>query len=151
MLEYFSGVLILTTNRVKTIDTAFQSRIHLGIKYHPLSPENRRELWQLFISKAVGGNLAWVDDEVLDVLSAHVLNGREIKNVVRMAYALAIDRGEALSMPLLTQAVEAMALFGKEMDQEREDANEHSKTMDLTTGGATVTGSPSRKRRRIED
>lgn len=32
MLEYFQGILFLTTNRVKTFDDAFQSRIHMAIK-----------------------------------------------------------------------------------------------------------------------
>src|SRR5262249_30610823 len=33
LLEYFQGILFLTTNRVDTFDEAFQSRIHLPLRY----------------------------------------------------------------------------------------------------------------------
>lgn len=32
-LEYYAGVLFLTTNRVGSIDQAFKSRIHLSVYY----------------------------------------------------------------------------------------------------------------------
>ncbi len=37
LLEYFQGILFLTTNRVETFDDAFQSRIHIG-KHHLSHP-----------------------------------------------------------------------------------------------------------------
>jgi SpoVK/Ycf46/Vps4 family AAA+-type ATPase len=37
MLEYYRGIMFLTTNRVNDFDPAMQSRIHLAIKYPPLS------------------------------------------------------------------------------------------------------------------
>ena len=35
LLEYYKGVMFLTTNRVSAFDAAFQSRIHLTINYLP--------------------------------------------------------------------------------------------------------------------
>ena len=43
-LEYFQGVMILTTNRVTAFDDAVQSRIHLGIKYEALSEKAKEEV-----------------------------------------------------------------------------------------------------------
>ena len=43
-LEYFQGVMLLTTNRVTTFDDAVQSRIHLGIKYDVLKSKARAEV-----------------------------------------------------------------------------------------------------------
>lgn len=37
MLEYFNGILFLTTNRVMSFDPAFQSRIHMALKVSLLS------------------------------------------------------------------------------------------------------------------
>ena len=34
LLEYFQGILFLTTNRVATFDDAFQSRIHIALRVH---------------------------------------------------------------------------------------------------------------------
>src|SRR6266487_4835165 len=36
-LEYYEGIMFLTTNRVQTFDDAIASRIHLMIKYESLS------------------------------------------------------------------------------------------------------------------
>jgi len=43
-LEYFQGVMLLTTNRVTTFDDAVHSRIHLGIKYDVLSKKAKKEV-----------------------------------------------------------------------------------------------------------
>lgn len=117
VLEYYGGVLILTTNRVTTIDSAFKSRIHLGIKYHPLSAEARRGLWQFFISKAIGQHehVNWLNNTVLGDLASHKFNGRVIKNAVRMAHALAVNEDATLDLSHLRSAVEAMTLFEKDL------------------------------------
>ncbi|KAF1952993.1 P-loop containing nucleoside triphosphate hydrolase protein [Byssothecium circinans] len=121
-LEYYSGVLILTTNRVTTLDTAFKSRIHLGIKYHPLSTAARREIWHTFIDKSVDRDKTQcLDDAFLDELADHKIDGRMIKNAVRMAHALAVDAGENMSQSHLQDAVKAMALFEHDMAQANEE------------------------------
>lgn len=38
LLEYFQGILFLTTNRVATFDDAFQSRIHIALRVSALFP-----------------------------------------------------------------------------------------------------------------
>jgi len=43
MLEYYTGFLFLTFNRVGTFDEAFKSRIRISLYYefmYPLSPSN---------------------------------------------------------------------------------------------------------------
>ncbi|KAB5586251.1 hypothetical protein GE09DRAFT_1235499, partial [Coniochaeta sp. 2T2.1] len=50
-VEYFKGVLFLTTNRVGKFDDAFTSRIHVIIHYPPLRAEDRREIWEGFFAK----------------------------------------------------------------------------------------------------
>ena len=51
-LEYYQGVIILTTNRITSIDAAFQSRIHFSLKYPDLDLAGRVAIWQYFITKA---------------------------------------------------------------------------------------------------
>lgn len=50
-MEYFRGLLFLTTNRVGQIDDAFVSRVHMAIGYERLSPEFRRNIWEGFFRK----------------------------------------------------------------------------------------------------
>ncbi|KAJ5808882.1 ATPase AAA-type core [Penicillium riverlandense] len=51
-MEYYQGVLFLTTNRKIQFDEAILSRIHLTIKYEDLSREFRRAIWENQLSKA---------------------------------------------------------------------------------------------------
>jgi SpoVK/Ycf46/Vps4 family AAA+-type ATPase len=50
-LEYYDGILFLTTNRVGLFDDAFISRIHIHIYYPDFSDEDRKKIWQTFIDK----------------------------------------------------------------------------------------------------
>ena len=45
-LEYFRGILFLTTNRVGSFDDAFISRIHVALHYKKLSEEYRAKIWK---------------------------------------------------------------------------------------------------------
>lgn len=47
ILEYFQGILFLTTNRVTTFDEAFQSRIHIGFRYGKLEMKAKKGIWSL--------------------------------------------------------------------------------------------------------
>lgn len=44
VLEYYSGILFITTNRVGAIDEAFQSRVHLSLYYPHLSLNDTIEI-----------------------------------------------------------------------------------------------------------
>lgn len=46
MLEYFEGMLFLTSNRAEDFDEAFLSRIHLKITLPELGPPQRAEIWK---------------------------------------------------------------------------------------------------------
>ena len=88
MLEYYRGVLFLTTNSVATLDRAIESRIHLKIAYPELDRAARLRVWSNAISvlpPAVNG----LDSADLDTLSQRTMNGREIKNVIKSAQLLA--------------------------------------------------------------
>jgi len=47
-LEYFEGILILTTNRIGNIDPAFESRIHFSFHYPDLDFAARKQIWTTF-------------------------------------------------------------------------------------------------------
>lgn len=125
-LEYFRGVLFLTTNRVETFDDAFTSRIHVALHYSPLSAESRRRVWmQHFarIERDSGGRIfvlrsareyAYEDAQVHSLS----LNGREIRNALQTAVALAeadaLDKAAAYTLPDASNK-------GKEVEGEEND------------------------------
>ncbi|KAM0561595.1 hypothetical protein ACHAPJ_002763 [Fusarium lateritium] len=104
MLEYYEGILFLTTNRVKDMDQAFQSRIHMSLEYPPLDSTAREAVWKGFLSRAISleakveGDAAHeITDEEVKALAGLELNGRQIKNVLKTANLLACHKGEKLA------------------------------------------------------
>lgn len=47
-LEYYPGILFMTTNRASDIDFAFQSRVDLFLPYYELTEEARLKIWNNF-------------------------------------------------------------------------------------------------------
>lgn len=85
LTEYYQGILFLTTNRVSTFDEAFQSRIHMGIRYENLTAKARKKIWQHHVGKVLkmaGEDTAHkckpFQDSDFDELSKKVLNGRQV-------------------------------------------------------------------------
>lgn len=101
-LEYHQGVIFLTSNRAKNLDPAVLSRISYGISYGEI---DIREIWR---------NLAREEgieptEEQLDRISelGSGLNGRESRNILRLAKMLALQEGRDLTFSdLLTGVVE---------------------------------------------
>lgn len=81
LLEYFQGILFLTTNRVDTFDDAFQSRIHVAIRYGELSIAARKAVFKMFIEKVrvlEGAKAMQWKESDYDALSRNNLNGRQV-------------------------------------------------------------------------
>jgi hypothetical protein len=96
-MEYFKGLLFLTTNRVGQIDDAFMSRVHVAIGYEPLTTEARKEIWQGFFTKlekerkseikvGLAAKRFILESEEVRKIE---LNGREIRNALQTAITLA--------------------------------------------------------------
>ncbi|KAK1750454.1 P-loop containing nucleoside triphosphate hydrolase protein [Echria macrotheca] len=94
LLEYYEGVMMLTTNRVKAIDSAFESRIDVILAYNDLTEDGRAKVWRNFLGKIPNHSL---DDEAVTMLAKTQLNGRQIKSAVKTARILASTEGQPLN------------------------------------------------------
>jgi AAA+ superfamily predicted ATPase len=131
LLEYYQGILILTTNRVNVFDPAIKSRIHLAIKYQSLNLGSRRDLWNLFITSACSKvTPAWLDNECLDKLAKEELNGRQIKNTVRTAQALALADGTDLHQRHIEHSLAAMSTFEVDFNTKDNEQGDKGTTED---------------------
>lgn len=90
-LEHYQGTLFLTTNRIQTIDPAFQSRIDLILPFDSLTPAARKDVWKNFIARTGGPDKFDIGEAELEELAAMDLNGREIKNLVKTALILNVE------------------------------------------------------------
>jgi hypothetical protein len=115
-LEYYSGILFMTTNRVATFDDAFKSRIHVPLKYGQLDAGSRVKVWKNFLAKLeVEGGID-IDEEGYRKLAEGKLNGRQIKNVVRTAKSLASYKKRKLDQSQLQQVMDIQMAFEEELD-----------------------------------
>ncbi|QIX01351.1 hypothetical protein AMS68_006868 [Peltaster fructicola] len=118
-LEYFSGVLFLTTNRTGDFDEAFTSRIHVSLWYPDLDMATTRKIWQndidrLMQQQATGDGTIHVESgeeilryaekhcEAYKILQRSPWNGRQIRNAFQTAVALAEFEAKEKSLPAPT-------------------------------------------------
>lgn len=115
MIEYYEGILILTSNRVGTFDEAFRSRIHIALHYEDLNLRSRKQIWLNFLSRLEGTeegeNVEVIIDRV-DELAVHKLNGREIRNALSTARQLASHVGEKMRWEHMELAIKTANDFG---------------------------------------
>lgn len=117
ILEYYEGILILTSNRVGTFDEAFKSRIQVAIHYDNLTRKSRKAIWNNFFkmieeSPQEDANMAELERR-LDELAAEEMNGRQIRNALLTARQLAKHRKERLDWSHLSQVIRTSAAFNK--------------------------------------
>jgi len=96
-LEYYKGLLFLTTNLVGDIDQAVFSRAHVVLGYESPDPT---DVWERLMPTEVrtslfGGEETWA--KLLPALGSIKLNGREIKTVIQNAVTRAA--GGRASLP----------------------------------------------------
>lgn len=108
----------LYTNKIQTFDEAFQSRIHIALRYDKLDAKAKRAIFKLFLERIqTHGKLDIkpFTEEDITTLAKHDLNGREIKNVMGSAQDLAVNKGEALSMKHVRLVLDVHAKFGRDL------------------------------------
>ena len=108
VLEYFAGILFLSTNRVGAFDEAFKSRIHLSLYYPPLDWKRMHAIWRMRMSRLKmqnGVDLRMDDAQILAFARKHFditapkkanWNGRQITNAFQAAYTLAKSEAQGL-------------------------------------------------------
>ncbi|KAH8899101.1 hypothetical protein GQ53DRAFT_878458 [Thozetella sp. PMI_491] len=102
VLEYYAGILFLTTNRVGDFDEAFTSRIHISLYYPELSQEKTVEVFKinmdLFEERFNGrGRHLEIDRMGIGSFATEHFNkhpharwnGRQVRNACQTALALA--------------------------------------------------------------
>ena len=82
VLEYFNGLLFLTTNRVDDIDEAIVSRCIALIKYNPPDGDAKRRIWRVMAEQFGLG----LDDRLIDDLVEVFpdATGRDIKGLAKL-------------------------------------------------------------------
>ncbi|EXJ82358.1 hypothetical protein A1O3_06171 [Capronia epimyces CBS 606.96] len=93
VLEYYQGILMLTTNQIAKFDVAVQSRIHVAFKYISLNEEQTMAIFEGFLGPLAKKGLVKNWEDVKEWLEEDVVkmgfDGRQIRNIVTSALGLA--------------------------------------------------------------
>ncbi|MGZ8219287.1 ATP-binding protein [Methylomagnum sp.] len=82
VLEYFNGLLFLTTNRVDDIDEAIVSRCIAMIKFYPPDAEDRRKIWRVMTEQFELDVDAGLIEKLVEIFPA--ATGRDIKGLAKL-------------------------------------------------------------------
>ena len=100
VLEYYRGILFLTTNRVGKMDEAFRSRVHITLYYPPLELKSTLDIFNeniRLIKQRKVYPIRIKEEEIRTFAEDHYeysdprtrWNGRQIRNAFHIAVALA--------------------------------------------------------------
>ncbi|KAK5056713.1 hypothetical protein LTR84_012245 [Exophiala bonariae] len=90
-MEYYQGVLFLTTNRPGHIDDSFISRITVPIQYPSLRPETQKLIIDKLVRNSQETGTILVDPKAKQYLidNCGSLNGRQLRNTLNNAVSIA--------------------------------------------------------------
>lgn len=94
VLEYYNGVMFMTTNRSDSIDDAVLSRCIAKIEYKAPTPNDLKQIWQV-LSDVQGLGLS---NEFINKLVDKYpgITGRDVKNILKLAAM--ISNGKVITM-----------------------------------------------------
>jgi hypothetical protein len=84
LLDYYRGILFLTTNRADVLDHAVLSRVMLRLDYPDLDHQARAVIWKTMLDSA---GLSLIEGTIQELAQADI-NGRQIRNLTRLAKIL---------------------------------------------------------------
>ncbi|CAB3772778.1 AAA family ATPase [Paraburkholderia humisilvae] len=104
-LEYFNGLMFMTTNRIGDVDDAILSRCIATIHYELPSKTDSTRLWKL-LAEQFGADL---DDALIEALTVRYpkASGRDIKELLKLATRYC----KAKQLPLSEDVFRLCALF----------------------------------------
>ncbi|KAG0704003.1 P-loop containing nucleoside triphosphate hydrolase protein [Suillus ampliporus] len=116
-LEYYQGILFLTTNMIAQCDLAFESRIHFTVHFPQLNESSRRQIWKTFIAKTP--HVGSITDDEINALAKEHMNGRQIKNTISTAQSISLDQ----NLPLSAEHIRTVLEVARDWSKAREEQN----------------------------
>lgn len=110
VLEYYRGVMFLTTNRADLVDDAIASRCLARIDYGAPGPVLQKRIWKV-LAETAGIDLSM---GVIDQVVARYpdLTGRDVKNLLKLARLVSESRSE----PIGVQTIDFVKRFKPTVD-----------------------------------
>lgn len=138
-MEYYSGILFLTTNRIGDFDEAFTSRIHMSLYYPELNGAKTVEVFNINLKMiqerfVLRGRTIEIDFGITSFALQHFQNhpkarwnGRQIRNACQTALALAEFQAQGNSHAMAANPALVVKLNVKHFEKVRDAYLEFTK------------------------
>lgn len=131
-LESYSGIVILTSSPITTMDDSLKSRIQLSLRYNPLNFVQRARIWETHIKQLESLESLFNPSTIniselranLPTLAKHKLNGHEIGHVIRTARQLALWKGIPMGFEEVQYAISASGRYDDADEEEKKNVGE---------------------------
>lgn len=121
LMEYYNGILFLTTNRGDNFDPAVLSRVTLALHFKKPTLDGRKIIWRNLLENS--GIV--VNETELTNLATLDINGREIKNAINSSQALAAEDGTSVTYQHIRELTDAQAVFAQEVIRTSDEASQN--------------------------
>lgn len=99
ILEYYQGLLFMTTNRGEDVDDAIASRCLARIGYETPSVDDQKKIWRT-LANTSGMEIS---DDAIDTVANQFreLSGRDVKNLLKLAGMVASAKGVPINAEMI--------------------------------------------------
>lgn len=102
VMEYFSGTIVLTTNRADLVDDAILSRCIAKIEYSTPTPDNQARIWRVLADSA---GIEITDAVIAEAAAAFpALSGRDVKTLLKLSRCIASSRKCPIDLGVIRHA-----------------------------------------------
>lgn len=99
VLEYYQGVLFMTTNRADLVDDAIASRCLARVEYKAPDVESQKKIWRILATNA---SIELPMDVINEFAAEHPnITGRDVKQLLKLASMVAKVRGTPITAETL--------------------------------------------------
>lgn len=99
VLEYYQGILFLTTNRDTLIDDAIVSRCTAKVNFQVPTVDQQKRIWEIL---AICSNVKIKASQIASFAAKHPhIVGRDVKGLIKLAHIIATQRKEPITCELI--------------------------------------------------
>ncbi len=112
VLEYFKGILFMTSNRATIIDDAIVSRATAHIHYHKPDEKRLYEIWKVHLKDF---KLEFSEKQIYELVELFPnISGRDIRNMLKLSFLVSKKTRKLIDKSMLVYAAEFQDLSDQE-------------------------------------
>ncbi|KAI0892467.1 P-loop containing nucleoside triphosphate hydrolase protein [Annulohypoxylon nitens] len=104
-IEYFKGIVIMTSNSTPSNHPEVLSRANIHINFDSLTAEMRKEIWGIF-NHRLPADVQRLPESALEKLSAWKMDGRQIRNAMNMTVSWCRKKGKPLDLETVEDIIQ---------------------------------------------